>query len=293
MLRTSLGLKHIEDIEALKKEMELVTGAGFDTVDLDLSMDGQLEMLHDPDCMKRAEEARRVLDGFGMKVYQGHAPFGMHKPGDPEFERRQREDVLRSISAAAVLGIEYLIVHPYTCWSPDDPLYTQHEKLLGINTRMYGELVERGGREGVKICTENMLGGNVPYTCSWPTVYSAAGDLNELMDAVPGLTCCLDAGHALVTGQDPAEMVREMGARVTALHLHNNNRQLDLHLSPFQSYPTDWMPFCRALKETGYSGSVNLEVGTFAAYCPEKMKAPSYAYLHAAAAALAEMIEEE
>ena len=64
MLKTSMGLKSVYDPEALNRELALVIGAGFDTVDLDISEKYPLEMLHDGNYLARAKAARRVLDDF-------------------------------------------------------------------------------------------------------------------------------------------------------------------------------------------------------------------------------------
>ena len=290
-MKTSLGLKHVEDISELRKELSYITQAGFDTVDLDLSMEGQLKMLHSDNCIERSKKARQVLDEYGLKVYQGHSPYNLHKMDDPEYDRIRHEEVLLSLPAAAELGIEYMIVHPFFCFNLHDPLFLKWDELLEKNIQMYTGYVKRAAELGVKICTENMFAMNDSHTETHRTYFSNADDLNQLMDAVPGLTCCMDTGHALATHFDLGEMARKLGKRITTLHVHNNNHAFDLHLAPFQHYSTDWEGFCKAIKEVGYQGSMNLEVGGFTAVCPEAVMKAAYQYLYATAKTLADMVE--
>ena len=292
MLRTSLGLKHIEDPEYLKKELTWIRSAGFDTVDLETSMQGQLDMMHDPNGMERAREARRILDDFDMDVQQGHAPFGLHKMLDPEYDLRQYNDVLNSLPFAAALGIRYFIIHPFYAHYPTDPLYTERDLVMEKNFELFREFSARADDLGVKLCIENMYGTDLAKAFSIPSVFSTTRDLNELMDAIPGLTCCFDTGHALVNGYDLGSMVRELGSRLTTLHVHHNDHHHDLHIPPFMNYESDWQSFCKGIKDIGYTGSLNLEVGPFTgSACPDQLKPYAYEYLHATAVLLAEMIE--
>ena len=116
-------------------------------------------------------------------------------------------------------------------------------------------------------------------------------ELNKLMDAFPELSICLDTGHAVITGQKPADMVRQFGSRIKALHLHGNDRIHDLHLTPFECEDMEWKPFCEALHEIGYRGTINMEVLSFVRRTPFSIRPEMYAYLHACADYLARMAD--
>jgi sugar phosphate isomerase/epimerase len=134
----------------------------------------------------------------------------------------------------------------------------------------------------MNILIENLFadGPNRDAVPCWSTY---AVELNQLMDAFPGLYICLDSGHAAITGQEPAELVYQLGDRIKALHLHGNDRIQDLHLTPFETADMGWEPFCRALRDIRYQGTINLEVLSAVRRTPMSVRPALYAYLHACA----------
>ena len=288
MLRTSMGLKTVQDPDALRRELDLLCGAGFDTADLDFSMPGQLELLHDPACEARLLKAADILNEYRFPIYMAHAPYHPHVFNDPEKEALLNEEIRLSIPAAAIVHAENLVAHPYEGLTLDDPLCQDWDATMRKNVEMYTELVEKGKKLGVHICTENLFAMDGWHTRCYPCFSSYSRNLNRVMDAVPGLHVCLDFGHAILSKQDPAQLARDFGPRLSALHLHNNNRVTDLHLAPLQNTAAPWEEFCAALAEICYTGSVNMEVGGFAANTPAELRPAAYAYLHASCAWLAE-----
>ena len=58
------------------------------------------------------------------------------------------------------------------------------------------------------------------------------------------------------------EMIRAIGKRLGALHLHDNDRWHDLHQIPFAG-SIDWVAVTKALKEVDYKGEMTLEADTY------------------------------
>ena len=64
------------------------------------------------------------------------------------------------------------------------------------------------------------------------------------------------------SGEGAANMIKALGHRVQALHIHDNDLLHDNHQIPFSMH-IDFDPIVKALKEIGYHGYFTLEAGTF------------------------------
>ena len=78
------------------------------------------------------------------------------------------------------------------------------------------------------------------------------------------LVACLDLGHAEMkgSGDGAVNMIKALGPRLQALHIHDNNCLNDNHQIPF-SMNIDFMPIVKALKEIDYQGYFTLEADAF------------------------------
>lgn len=62
------------------------------------------------------------------------------------------------------------------------------------------------------------------------------------------------------------KVIERMGQRIKILHVHNNFRYCDMHITPAEG-TIDWGKVMPALKRAGYEGNVSLEInfgGNFA-----------------------------
>ena len=137
-----------------------------------------------------------------------------------------------------------------------------------ISDKIYDEAIEYAKECGVKIATENMwnwtrangLDQAASAACSDPASFNAH------LDAVNDdfLVACLDIGHAEMKGLGTSapEMIRALGSRLQALHIHDNDRWKDLHRIPFAG-SIDWAEVIKALKEVDYKGEFTLEADTY------------------------------
>jgi sugar phosphate isomerase/epimerase len=64
------------------------------------------------------------------------------------------------------------------------------------------------------------------------------------------------------SGDGAPEMIRALGNRLQALHIHDNDRLHDSHQIPF-SMDMDFGAIVDALKEIGYSGYLTLEADRY------------------------------
>ncbi len=78
------------------------------------------------------------------------------------------------------------------------------------------------------------------------------------------LVACLDIGHAEMKGSNTTapEMIRALGHRLQALHIHDNDKLNDNHQIPF-SMNIDFVEVAKALKEINYNGYLTLEADNY------------------------------
>jgi sugar phosphate isomerase/epimerase len=106
----------------------------------------------------------------------------------------------------------------------------------------------------VRLCVEPGPGR------AWPDAALALGWLERLGN--PGLGLLLDVGHCLISGEDPAAVVRRAGPRLAYLHLDDNDGRADLHwpLLTGRLTPQHLEGLAAALREVGYRGGIALEL---------------------------------
>ena len=183
----------------------------------------------------------------GVVCNQSHAPFPSDQP-------QIRSYFKRAIECTAEAGGSICVIHPDNNKGPQE------------NAEMYVELLPFARECGVKIATENMWNWDNELNqasfaaCATPESFCAH------VDAVNDdyLIACLDIGHAEMRGlnTDAVTMIRALGSRLQALHIHDNDKREDHHQLPF-SMDIDFAPIVAALREIGYGGDLTLEAPSF------------------------------
>lgn len=244
------------------KQFEKIKECGFDSVDLGLH-----SYQNDPDFFLLKSEAeiknfalslKNCANDNGLIIGQTHAPFNF----PPErFDDRDLVDMeINAIKATSFMGSKYIIMH--SALSADPFTHTQED--WEINIRFYKKMIPALRDYGVKIAIENLFTWNPIKKQYYANNVSSASQINKMIEEL-GSDCfcaCVDAGHALLGGQDPSGMVRALKENVGVLHLQDNNGVDDLHLLPGLGY-IDWENFLSALKEIGYKGVLNFEIEFF------------------------------
>ena len=95
----------------------------------------------------------------------------------------------------------------------------EREELRKRAAERLWKLQEICEKEGVRMAVENVPGG----------LFSGKEFL-ELFRSQPGLCCLIDTGHALLSGMNVAEIQQELGHRIIAYHIHDNDGKKDMHL---------------------------------------------------------------
>lgn len=240
-----------------EKAIELIAKAGFDCYDFSLfdiaRIDWRYMKVVDTDhplsSSSYADFARKikaVADACGIECNQSHAPFPSRIVG--------MDYIKRAIECTAIAGGKICIVHP-------DNNFTAEQ-----NAKMYAEILPFAKEHGVKIATENMWNWEKDAPTSCFAACSTSEDFVKHIDTVndPYFIACLDIGHAEMRGSGSGayNMIKALGKRLGALHIHDNDQLGDTHQIPF-SMNIDFEQVARGLKEIGYQGELTLEADRY------------------------------
>ncbi len=245
--------KHFGDEGAVRAIAE----AGFDAVDY--SFFGFREG-ENPFCREDFKEyfsnLKKVAEESGVFFNQAHAPFPAYKFGDDAYNDEVSVLLKKSMEASGILGIKNIIIHPVACPKGVDQ--------FAFNIQLYNKLLEYAKAYGVKIALENMFGFDDKRGCLVENVCSNAEELARYRDALDKdwFTVCVDIGHCGLVGNDAAEMIRDLGSRIGALHIHDNGYKIDDHTLPYMG-KLNWDEILKALADIEYQGDFTYEAFNF------------------------------
>ncbi|MBQ7935306.1 MAG: sugar phosphate isomerase/epimerase [Clostridia bacterium] len=245
----------------VEESLWILKNAGFDGADLSLH-----EILKDPawqgdDYVEKAKALKAEADRIGFPILQAHAPFD----STIDYAENKFEWTKRSVEIAGICGAKCIVVHPIQYLSYfDDP--KNADILFDINMEFYGRLKPIADQYGIKIATENMWRTNPKRQVIDHSVCSRPEEFCRYVDELQQrygdtFTGCLDLGHMVLVGEDPCAMIRTMGSRIGALHVHDNDYRKDLHTIPGHG-DMNFPAITEALKEIGYRGIYTLECGS-------------------------------
>lgn len=248
-----------------EKAIEMIAKAGFDAWDFSMFKMADYNYqekrvipsshpLAGNEYLKFARELRKIGEDNGIHCNQSHAPF-------PSYSPEVRSYLKRAIECTAEAGGKICIIHP------------QNSGSLQENTEMYQSLLPFAKECGVKIATENMYNWNETEDHCCDAACSTPQSFNAQLDAVNDdfLVACLDIGHAelLGSGTSAPEMIRALGPRLKALHIHDVDKRYDTHQMPFTML-VDFEAIAKALKEINYDGYLTLEAVSYLSAYREK-----------------------
>ena len=253
-MKISTEIASIARVVGEEKAIEYCAKAGFDAWDFSMfSMCGYdyekkcvihtNHPLSGSDYLKYAAKLKKIGLDNGIVCNQSHAPF-------PTYCDEVRSYYKRAIECTAEAGGEICVIHP-------DNFKTAEE-----NAEIYFELLPFAKECNVKIATENMWAWDNEKNQATFSACATPEDFNAHLDAVNDeyLTACLDIGHAEMKGigTSAVEMIKALGSRLSALHIHDNDKWHDSHQIPF-SMNVDFAEIVKALKEVNYKGYFTLE----------------------------------
>ncbi|MBQ9480733.1 MAG: sugar phosphate isomerase/epimerase [Clostridia bacterium] len=245
----------------IREILKLFRSVSFDAYDFtffrnERNPEGEPDRFIDADdYLEKARSLRAYADGLGIVCNQAHAPFPPIASGDEEYNKNMFRLISRSIEVAGILGAKCIVVHPCHDYSPEENAELFYNKLQPV-----------AESAGVKIALENMWHWDgkrdiaVPAACSSPESFVSHADALDKRY----FGACLDIGHAEMAGlgTSAAEMIRALGPRLIALHVHDNDRRHDNHMLPY-TMKINFAEVISALKEVNYRGDITLEADAF------------------------------
>lgn len=194
-----------------------------------------------------AKKLKQIGLDNGIHCNQSHAPF-------PVYNKDIRSYLKRAIECTAEAGGKICVIHPDNFKNPEE------------NSEMYFELLPFAKDYGVKMATENMWCWDKEKDHSCFAACATPKSFCDHIDIINDdyMVACLDLGHAEMKGSNTTavEMIKSLGHRLQALHIHDNDKWHDSHQIPF-SMDIDFVPIVRALKEINYSGYFTLEADQY------------------------------
>ncbi|RLE89697.1 MAG: hypothetical protein DRJ49_02160 [Thermoprotei archaeon] len=211
----------------------------------------------------RVSKIAKLCEELDISIIQVHG----RNPGMARRSEEERRKFMRqakeSIIWAGELGAKWVVLHP----SNRKAGYRTLEALNDVkrsNLEGFLELLEVAEATGVGIAIENLppvLHDSLPGE----SIFGA--DPYELLWLVKSINSkrigiCLDTNHIIpsIQGFDQYQVIKIIGQHLVATHISDNDGFREQHLLPFMG-KIDWNAVVRGLKEVGYRGAFNLEVG--------------------------------
>ena len=171
--------------------------------------------------------------------------------------------LVRSIELAARLGAESIVVHSVLTPAGVD--------LTEYNLVYFRSLIPYCEKYGIHIAFENIFDYDPTHRCLGR--FATPELMNRFLDTLnhPGLTACVDVGHAAIGGTEPETLIRGISAaRLTALHIQDTDYLDDRHLPPFLGLQ-HWDAICDALREIGYAGDLTIDAPSYTKDFPDAL----------------------
>lgn len=233
-----------------RKVLDAIKEGGFKYFDLTLFWKGTTEHIGTgPDCLENAKKLKEYADSLGLECEQSHAYF---TSGIDEAAMARRYDYIpKDMRIASIMGAKSIVLHPVSEFTYEE------------NIEFVKRFIPLAHELDIKICVENIWhfsGGKVFPICT-TSPESFVKFLDEIND--PYVVACLDIGHAEMDDNivSAVKMIRALGSRLYALHIHDNNKKNDSHQLPF-TQQINFYEILEALKEIKYPGNITFEVET-------------------------------
>ena len=250
------GEPTVDPIEAL----EAVAAAGFRETEL-IAEGPEWEAPGSHDT-KKYREAMERLAVFPHTIHTHWSSNANLGSVDEEIRRNSVDKIADAIRFLAELGGKTAIVHPTGKLGPGEPPYNLDNigAVLDQAHRSVSELVKMAEETGIRMALENLRQQGVRVR-----TIDSTHELRAFVTGFPAeyVGICLDVGHSIISGFDPADQTRIAAERLYALHLHDNNGENDRHWVPGRGIgrgAADWSSLGAALSDIGFDGARTLEI---------------------------------
>ncbi|MCD6231540.1 sugar phosphate isomerase/epimerase [Candidatus Aerophobetes bacterium] len=239
---------------------------------VELSME-DLEDIDKRDNPEREFKAlKRLCTELGISIPQMHGPVPDMAKFSPVVSNQDEyiKVIKRSLRWASILGVKWVVLHPGGAyWSDDERM---KEKLKEGNLKFFSQILKYAESFKVGIAIENLTlyRKTKDYKCFGATPSELLWLVSNLDSKWVGI--CWDTGHANGEDLDQYQALKIIGKHLVATHINDNDSFSDQHRLPFEG-TINWEGVMQALRDIGYSGLFNLEVGG-TTYCLRNNRMP-------------------
>ena len=270
-MKLSISTGTLEKRFGTEETFRLMKAAGFDYADygLDTWHPDRASVLASESYQRTVEETvahyrevRALAEKHGITVYQTHAIFGEFPACDCE---EYYEATVKNIIATHTLGCRYSVIHPIRTPGRmfDENYDSCHEYNLALFRRIQGALETYGVEVGIE-----PMWLDDEHKVIHSSVCSRPEEILQFIDELgsANFCACPDFGHVALTGKETGDTVggflRKLGSTVKMVHIHEVGGVRDNHTAPYTyRNAMDWEDIIAAMREIGYRGTVNFEVG--------------------------------
>ena len=242
----------IQHDERLEYSLKCAKNAGFEYISMGF---GSSKCFHNSDWEKEIIRVDKLLKENSLECIQTHLPYYDLRISAEILDEDMDTAMLRCIEAGRMLGADWNVYHARTAVNDN---YSPRKSME------YAKIAVSPLAEMANKCKSGLAIENLPI---WPTwaqgrFFTADyEDLCELNDYFKSefLSVCWDFGHANLLGNNQKKAISCVGSRIKCTHIHNNYGNDDQHALPSQGN-INWEEVIKALKNTGYSGALTLEI---------------------------------
>lgn len=275
-----------------KEIVDILKDAGFDAIDYSFFDTSRCNPdVSDEEYKERFTELRKYAEDKGLYFNQSHAPHPSSRM-DEVFTKRRYGELITALKNSSYLGVRNIVIHPLQHLT----YYTNEntEALYEMNLEFYAKLIPYCEEYGITVCAENMWQCYGDSSKIWDSTCSKAEEFVRYIDGIGSeyVKACVDIGHTVLVGENPVKMIKSLGSRVAALHIHDNDGIRDEHTVPFHGI-IKWNEVAKALKEIGYNGEITLETEGFMNQykIPKELVPASAKYMAETARLFSDMVE--
>ena len=258
--------EYLAQLYGEEQAVRMLAKAGYDGIDWSFGevrtiADFETRPWHQEGWIERALRMRELAASCGVTIEQAHAPMPLSR-GVEEYDSVILSKVLRTVEAAAIMGVKDIVVHPM---QHKVPFLNSREQMFDANVAMYKSLVPYCEQWGIRICTENMWHVGFDNRTIINSVCADPVEFRDMIDAVdsPWIRGCLDIGHCFVCNIDPVYAIHTLGKdRISCLHVHDVDYSDDCHTLPYIR-KVNWPAVMTALAHIGYEGNLTFEADCF------------------------------
>ena len=245
------------DKMSLKECFELCADAGFDGVEVNYALEGDLSPEASADDIKAigdmARKAGVQISGVCSFLFWPYA----FTHADPERRQRGVSLAAKMIEAARLLGTDNLLVVPgsvYAPWVPDEPP-VPHDVALRRATDAVRSLIPAATRHKVYLNMENIFANGFLHSPQ---------EMNDFVDQFDSdrVKVHFDTGN-IMQYHFPEHWVPILGKRIQNIHLKEYSKKVhEFNLNAFRLLldgTTDWPAVLESLDKVGYRGFLTFE----------------------------------